>query len=126
MNKLALALLLAGVPSLAQAQVACDKPRDDFDGLYCLNKVYQEADRELNENYQRLTAQLDNNGKAALKTGQLAWIEKRNRECSRREDGRFFVNLSCATDTTIQRSRFLQDRLRECASTGCLPSKLGG
>ena len=88
------------------------------------NKVYQEADKELNENYKKLYAKLDNDGKEALKAGQLAWIEDRNNKCSRHEGQQFFVNLNCATNTTIERVRFLQDRLRECVSSGCRNSKL--
>ena len=108
----------------AFANSACDKPRDDFDGLYCLNKVYQEADKELNDNYKKLSAKLDPEGKKTLKTNQLAWIEERNTNCSRRYAVGFFVNLNCATNTTIKRSQFLQDRIRECASSGCQNSKL--
>lgn len=106
------------------AQSNCDKPRNDFDGLYCLNKVYLEADRELNENYKKLMAKLDDEGKATLRNTQRTWIEQRNADCSRREDDRFFVNMRCATDTTIDRSNFLQDRYRECVSSGCRNSKL--
>ncbi len=108
----------------AFANSACDAPKNDFDGLYCLNKVYQEADKELNENYKKLSAALDANGKKALKTGQLAWIESRNSSCSKREGNDFYVNLDCATNTTIRRSQFLQDRIRECSSAGCQNSKL--
>jgi len=89
-----------------------------------LNKVYQEADKELNENYKKLKGKLDSEGKDLLKSGQLAWIEDRNSSCSRREGAEFFVNLDCATNTTIERSQFLQDRIRECASAGCQNSKL--
>ena len=103
---------------------ACDKPKNDFDGLYCLNKVYQEADNELNANYKKLTQKLDTEGKSALKAGQLAWITARNQNCSRREGEAFYVNLQCATRTTIERSQFLQDRFRECVSSGCQNSKL--
>ncbi len=103
---------------------ACDKPKNDFDGLYCLNKVYQEADNELNANYKKLTPKLDTEGKSALKAGQLAWITARNQNCSRREGEAFYVNLQCATKTTIERSQFLQDRFRECVSSGCQNSKL--
>ncbi len=40
-------------------------------------------------------------------------------------DGRgFFVNMECATRTTVERVQFLNDRLRECSSTGCQPSTL--
>jgi uncharacterized protein YecT (DUF1311 family) len=123
LKHLTLALLL-GASGTALGNSACDKPRDDFDGLYCLNKVYQEADRELNEHYKNLSAKLDKDGKAALKAGQLAWIDDRNQRCSRRDDSGFYVNLNCASTTTIQRSQFLQDRLRECVSAGCQNSKL--
>lgn len=48
MKKLLITLLL-GTASLSYSNSACDAPKNDFDGLYCLNKVYQEADKELNE-----------------------------------------------------------------------------
>lgn len=119
-----LAALLLSLSGAAFANSACDTPKNDFDGLYCLNKVYQEADKELNENYKSLSPKLDANGKKALKSGQLAWIKERDSSCSRREGSAFYVNLECATNTTIKRSQFLQDRLRECASSGCQNSKL--
>ena len=65
-------------------------------------------------------------GKATLRNTQRSWIEERNAECSRREGDSFFVNISCASDMTIRRSQFLQDRYRECVATGCQNSKLGG
>jgi len=108
----------------AFANSACDKPKNDFDGLYCLNKVYQEADKELNANYKALSAKLDGAGKTALKKGQLAWIQERNKTCSKLEPDRFFVDLECATNTTIERAQFLQNRVRECTSAGCQNSKL--
>jgi len=123
MKKLILALLVSACAS-AFANSACDTPRNDFDGLYCLNKVYQEADKELNANYKTLAARLDANGKQSLKAGQLAWIDKRNKTCSKREASGFYVNLDCATQTTIERAQFLQDRVRECVSAGCQNSKL--
>jgi uncharacterized protein YecT (DUF1311 family) len=123
MKRLVLALFLCS-STAAFADSACDKPRDDFDGLYCLNKVYLEADKELNENYKKLIAKLDKEGKSTLKNTQLSWIEERNSECSRREGQKFFVNLSCAADMTIRRAQFLQDRYRECISSGCQTSKL--
>jgi uncharacterized protein YecT (DUF1311 family) len=123
MKRTILALMLCA-SSTAFANSACDKPKDDFDGLYCLNKVYQEADKELNENYRTLNKKLDTDGKKSLKAGQLRWIEDRNSSCSKRDSGGFYVNLNCATSTTITRSQFLQDRIRECASSGCQNSKL--
>lgn len=123
MKKTILALLFCS-SNIAFANSACDAPKDDFDGLYCLNKVYQEADKELNDNYKKLSVKLDNDGKKSLKSGQLSWIEARNSNCSKRESSGFYVNLNCATSTTIKRSQFLQDRIRECASAGCQNSKL--
>jgi uncharacterized protein YecT (DUF1311 family) len=123
MKKLLMIALL--LPSaFAMANSACDKPVNNFDGLYCLNKVYQEADNELNENYKKLNGKLDADGKKSLKVGQLAWMRERNDSCSKAEGGAFYVNLSCATNITIKRSQFLQDRIRECSSSGCLNSKL--
>lgn len=125
MKKLILAAMLCAAGA-AFANSACDKPKDDFDGLYCLNKVYQEADKELNDNYKKLVPKLDANGRNALKTGQLAWLQERNQACSKREPKGFYVNLECAADMTIKRSQFIQDRVRECSSAGCQNSKLGG
>ena len=123
MKKIAFVVLWCA-SSAVFSNSACDKPKNDFDGLYCLNKVYQEADNELNANYKKLTQKLDTEGKSALKAGQLAWITARNQNCSRREGEAFYVNLQCATRTTIERSQFLQDRFRECVSSGCQNSKL--
>lgn len=122
--KRVISIVLLCSANIAVANSPCDKPRDDFDGLYCMNKVYQEADKELNQNYKSLVSQLDNDGRKALKSGQLMWIEDRNNICSKRDGNGFFVNLKCATKATIERSQFLQDRLRECTSTGCQNSKL--
>ena len=46
------ALILTATPAFAQT--ACDRPHNDFDGLYCLNKVYQQADHDLNGAYGQL------------------------------------------------------------------------
>ena len=63
--KTVIAALLLCASGAAFANSACDKPKSDFDGLYCLNKVYQEADKELNTNYQALSPKLDAEGKQA-------------------------------------------------------------
>lgn len=123
MKKLFVAVLFV-FPIFVLANSNCDKPVNDFDGLYCLNKVYSEADKELNERYRELVPLLDTSGKSALKQSQLSWMKQRNSLCSRREGRAFFVNLVCATDKTIERAQFLQSRLRECKSSGCLNSKL--
>ncbi len=124
MKKLLVLLFFAGLSLPAFADSACDHPKNDFDGLYCLNKVWIEADRNLNTTYQKLNAKLDAAGKASLKRGQLDWIKSRNSSCSEIKGEHFLVDLDCATKTTIDRTKFLEDRYRECASAGCMNSKL--
>ena len=124
MRLFATAALLCLIGSPALADSACDHPNDDFDGLYCLNKVYQQADIDLNTAFGQLKGKLDETGRAALKSGQLSWIRTRNADCSKREDTGFYVNLRCATKSTILRTQFLQDRVRECVSSGCMNSRL--
>jgi len=119
-----LGLFLLALAGVAQANSACDKPKNDFDDLYCLDKVYMQADKDLNEVYRKLAKMLDADGKALLKKGQLQWISSRNSECSYKNDKGFFVNLECATDTTAARTQFLTERYRECSSAGCMNSKL--
>jgi uncharacterized protein YecT (DUF1311 family) len=111
------------LPLVAQSS-SCGHPKNDFDGLYCLNKIWIEADHDLNQTFQKLNAKLSVDGKALLKKGQLSWIASRNAACSKTESSGFFVNLKCATDMTIDRTKFLEDRYRECASAGCMNSKL--
>jgi len=122
-NMLVAFFLGLSLPLLAQS--SCDHPKNDFDGLYCLNKIWIEADHNLNDTYKKLSLKLDANGKTALKRGQLAWIASRNSACSKNDpkDG-FFVNLDCATRMTIDRTKFIEDRYRECAAAGCMNSKL--
>jgi uncharacterized protein YecT (DUF1311 family) len=115
-------ILLA--PALAFAQQNCDKPRNDFDGLYCLNKIYAQTDADLNQAYKELSEALPEADKNTLKSRQIAWIKQRNATCSRKMDDGFYVNLGCATKTTKERLEVLQERTRECKSSGCLPSKL--
>jgi len=117
-------LAFAALALSTAAHADCDRPKNDFDDLYCLDKVYIQSDKDLNDEYGKLSKQLDANGKAALKRGQLAWIKSRNEQCSMKDEHGFWVNLDCATQTTIARTQFLQDRNRECASAGCMPSKL--
>ncbi|MDR3415907.1 MAG: lysozyme inhibitor LprI family protein [Nevskia sp.] len=124
MRKAGIVLVAAALLGTAAARADCDHPRDDFDDLYCLDKVYIQSDKDLNDAYGKLSKQLDANGKSALKKGQLGWIKSRNEQCSMKDDHGFWVNLDCATKTTVGRTQFLQDRYRECVSAGCMPSKL--
>lgn len=123
MRKL-ISLALFSFSAAAFANSACDAPKNDFDDLYCLNKVYIQSDKDLNTSYSALVKMLDKEGKKALKSGQLDWIQQRNNNCSYSDNRGFFVNIDCATKITIERVQFLDDRLRECKSAGCQNSKL--
>ena len=112
-------------PMLSWGAQNCDKPVNDFDGLYCLTKVYLEADKELNNSYTKLNKILNSTQKSKLKRGQLAWIRERNDQCSYNDNEGFFVNMGCATRTTTSRVNFLNDRVRECAAGSCRDSRLG-
>ena len=72
MSKTSLALLASAAfmfPMMSWGAQNCDKPNNDFDSLYCLNKVYLEADKELNISYAKLVKQLNTQQKSKLKRG---------------------------------------------------------
>jgi len=123
MKKLFIILALVLFASTASAD-ECAKPKNDFDGVYCLNKNYMETDKKLNESYKKLMAKLDKEGKELLKKGQLLWIEKRNTQCSINDEKGFFVNLECAINITKERTNFLDDRYKECTTGKCMNDKL--
>jgi uncharacterized protein YecT (DUF1311 family) len=102
----------------------CEKPKNDFDGLYCLNKIYVTADKELNDSYKKLVSKLEPSMKITLRDGQRKWMESRNSECSWKDERGFYVNMQCATDKTVERRNFLDDRYRECVAVGCQAGKL--
>lgn len=127
-GKTVLALLTSAAfmfPMLSWGAQNCDKPINDFDGLYCLTKVYLEADKELNNSYTKLNKVLNSQQKTTLKRGQLAWMRDRNDQCSYHDDDGFYVNMDCATRITTKRVNFLNDRVRECNAGSCRDSRLG-
>jgi len=102
----------------------CIKTTSDYDVVYCGTKLYLQADKDLNDVYHQLVGKLNTDGKQLLKTGQLAWIETRNHQCTETRGNTILVDLDCAARTTVERTQFLTDRQRECLSTGCMNSKL--
>jgi uncharacterized protein YecT (DUF1311 family) len=108
----------------ATAWADCNKTTSDYDAVYCGTKLYLQADKELNDIYKQLVSKLNTDGKKLLKTGQLAWIAARNRQCTETRGDSILVDLDCATRTTVERTQFLTDRQRECLSTGCINDKL--
>ncbi|GLU32291.1 lysozyme inhibitor LprI family protein [Trinickia caryophylli] len=124
MKKLAVILSVAFLPIAAHA-AGCAKPRNAFDQVYCASNLFSQADRDLNQQYSRLRTHLNPTQQAALKSGQLGWLKQRDAQCSEEKDTGYFVNLECAVNMTQQRMAFLQERERECTSTGCVDAKLG-
>ncbi|HGL4261391.1 lysozyme inhibitor LprI family protein [Burkholderia dolosa] len=118
------ALAALAVPFAAHA-AGCAKPRSAFDQVYCSSNEFSQLDRELNDQYGRLRKQLSGDQQAKLKSGQLAWMKQRDDRCSEKRDDGYLVNLQCAIDATQSRLSFLRERERECASTGCVTSRLG-
>ena len=117
-------LTFAALLCTATVWADCDKTTTDYDVVYCGTKIYLQADKELNDAYQKLVSKLNTDGKKVLKTGQLAWIEIRNQQCTEKRRNDILVDLDCATRTTVERTQFLTDRYRECISAGCMNSKL--
>jgi len=121
MTKIVIATLICVSLPYAKSSSKCDNPRlTDFDRNYCMNKVYTEADKELNINYKKLMPMLNKDGKSRLKKSELVWIEDRDNACQYGS----MTNIQCKIDYIIDRTNFLQDRIRECKSSGCLNSKL--
>jgi uncharacterized protein YecT (DUF1311 family) len=115
---LALAGLLSVLP-LASHAAGCAAPKGAFDNVYCTSTLYAQLDRDFNTQYKRLRGMISSAQKTDLRDAQRGWIEDRNRHCSRTENGSYFVNLDCAILMTEQRMEYLQNRERECQSTGC-------
>jgi uncharacterized protein YecT (DUF1311 family) len=124
MKKTIILLTAMLMPYLAHAY-GCEKPRNAYDVLYCKSLVLVQADRDLNQEYSRLLTQLNAEQKQTLKKGQLAWIAQRDEQCSVDTGDNQSMNPQCAVDTMHARIAFLQERERECNSTGCVNTKLG-
>jgi uncharacterized protein YecT (DUF1311 family) len=112
----------AGLPQ-ARA-TSCDNPKTAFDNVYCERKVYMQADTDLNAAYKKLRPLLTVADRATLLQSQRAWIRQRDQRCGLSEGDSIKVDLVCAKDMTIERTNWLNDRSRECTSSGCRSSRL--
>lgn len=108
----------------ARAQQNCDGKTSDFDAVYCLSKVFVQADADLNTAYQKLRGQLNAAGQLRLRDLERAWIARRNRECVGDSGRGKLVYVDCAVQMTVDRANFLNDRYRECITSGCRVSAL--
>lgn len=109
------------LPILAYAD-NCESTRNVYDSIYCTNKVFANADADLNKNYQLLRKSLTEKQKNILKTSQLAWIKDRDNACSDEDDQS--VAVECNLRYTQERNHWLIERIRECKTVGCKTSKL--
>lgn len=125
MRNVGIAVLLLSITSGAYA-AGCATPKSAFDQVYCAGTLFAQVDHDLNVEYGVLKKLIKPSGMSALKQGQLAWIKERNDQCSEEKPSGYFVNLDCANTMTQSRLAFLKERERECRSTGCVESKLGG
>ena len=97
---------------------SCDNPSNDFDGVYCLTKNYLAADAQLNDAYSELRSRLTDAQKQDLKIGQIRWITERNTTCSATRNGRFFIELDLATQSTLTRLAYLKNELQKHPKPG--------
>jgi uncharacterized protein YecT (DUF1311 family) len=121
----AVTVLLGAAALTAPARADCSTSKNDFEDVYCYAKIYIDADNDLNAAYKALVAKLDAGQKSVLKKGQLAWMKSRNDECGQTDSDGYYVDLSCAVDTTRKRTQFLRDRQAECDGGACDAAKLG-
>lgn len=128
LNTLTAAILLAAgmmVTGTAHAQNNCNTPGNSFEDVYCLVKVFVKADDDLNVAYQKLLRRLTPSAQGTLRRTQRAWVAARNTDCTATDSRQgATLYIGCAVDRTTARTNFLNDRYRECISSGCQPSKL--
>ncbi len=110
--------LLTSSSSNAQAQdINCENPRGTPEFNYCSEQEYQDADRQLNQTYQQLTATLDRESREQLTDAQLAWIKLRDTRCeavsAASVGGTGFATYlnTCLSYMTWQRTSQLEDAL---------------
>ena len=114
-------MMMLVLPVMAYAD-NCESTRNVYDSIYCTNKIFANADADLNKNYQQLRKSLNDKQKTILKNSQLAWIRDRDEACSSEADQS--VQVGCNLRYTQERNHFLIERIRECKTVGCKTSKL--
>ena len=106
------------------AQAECTTSNNDFEDVYCAAKNYIDADNDLNAAYKKLATRLSTGEKSILKKSEAAWMKSRNGDCGKTDSDGYYVDLSCAVDSTRNRTQFLRDRAAECTAGQCDADKL--
>jgi uncharacterized protein YecT (DUF1311 family) len=123
-----LALLVANLPSSAQAQtIDCANASSTVEMNFCADKDFQAADKALNEAYEAALASTKTRElekpydaksfEAAMRAAQRAWIAYRDADCkdlTAQEwsggTGTTSAVLGCMTEKTMQRTKDLKER----------------
>jgi uncharacterized protein YecT (DUF1311 family) len=106
------------------AHADCSTSKNDFEDVYCAAKNFIDADNGLNAAYKALVGKLSADEKSALKKSEAVWMKSRNDDCGKSDSDGYYVDLSCAVDSTRNRTQFLRDRTAECAAGKCDADKL--
>jgi len=120
---IAIAILASAIaPTSLKAQTPpqpnCSNPATTIEINFCTRFAYEEADRQLNEIYQYVIANLSRSSREKLIDAQLRWIQFRDKNCifevDRNQGGsgyNGFLN-SCLERMTRQRIAELQEYTR--------------
>lgn len=116
MKKLLVLGSLLVLSGSTMADSSCDRFESAYDRTFCHSRLNVESDKELNETYKALKAQIKPEVAKGLTQTQREWIAYREQKCS---DGNGAVYVSCAYDVNHARAEYLRDRLRECKTSNC-------
>lgn len=95
-------LSLASVAALADN---CDTARNTFDEFYCKDKLYIQADKDLNKAYGELMKALPSASKT-LKSVQLEWMRGRDSQCIEERDDEIVLFVNCRLRKTVEQTNF--------------------
>ncbi len=102
-----------------QKKEPCDDARTQLDMNVCADREFKNADAALNRLYNQLMAQVDEDGKAKIKSVELAWLKYRDSNCdyeaSVYEGGSIkpMIYSFCLARMTQARTSELKDQIKE-------------
>ncbi|MTH46603.1 lysozyme inhibitor LprI family protein [Intestinirhabdus alba] len=112
---LALIALLSSAHALADD---CDNAWRNGDMIHCAAARYQEADKKLNQTWQKVQKRARPEQRPLLKQAQNAWIALRDADCRLIASGAEGIRLQpmivndCLEAKTVEREAFLSSLLR--------------
>jgi len=109
----------AGISAQKQKPKPCENAQSQAEMNMCWGNEYKKADAQLNKTYQELTAMLDDEDKAELKTAETAWLKYRDAHCQFVSDQyrggsiRPMIEAICLADVTGNRTTELKNQIKE-------------